>query len=72
MKLTRNEIAVLLNYYNGLEFDLEDQLDNVKTTCMGIIDSDLYGTQIDRYKTKIKECKNRVSELEAELDSIKL
>lgn len=71
MKLTRNEIAVLLNYYNGLEFDLEDQLDNVKATCMGVIDSDLYGTQIDRYKTKIKKCKNRVSELEAELDSIK-
>lgn len=72
MELTRDEIAVLLNYYSGLEFDLEDQLNNVKATCMGVIDSDLYGTQIDRYKTKIKECKNRVSELEAELDSIKL
>lgn len=72
MELTRNEIAVLLNYYNGFELELEDQLDNVKATCMGVIDSDLYGTQIDRYRTKIKECKNRVSELEAELDSIKL
>lgn len=72
MKLTRNEIAVLLNYYNGFELDLEDRLDNVKATCMGIIDSDLYGTQIDRCRAKIKECKNRISELEAELDSIKL
>lgn len=72
MKLTRNEIAVLLNYYSGLKFDLEDQLDYVKTTCMGVIDSDLYGTQIDRYREKIKECKNRISELETELDSIKL
>lgn len=72
MKLTRNEIAALLNYYNSILFDLEDQLDNVKATCLGVIDSDLYGTQIDRYKAKIKECKNRISELEAELDSIKL
>ena len=72
MKLTRNEIAVLLNYYSGLESDLEDQLDDVKATCMGVIDSDLYGIQIDRYRVKIKECKNRVSELEAELDSIKI
>lgn len=72
MKLTRNEIAVLLNYYNGLEFELEDQLDDVKATCMGVIDSDLYGIQIDRYRAKIKECKNRISELEAELDTVKL
>lgn len=72
MKLTRNEIAVLLTYYNGFELDLEDQLDNVKATCMGVIDFDLYETQIDRCRAKIKECKNRISELEDALDSINL
>lgn len=72
MKLTRNEIAVLLNYYNGFELELEDQLDNIKANCLGLIDSDLYGAQIDRYRVKINKCKNRVSELQAELDSIKL
>ena len=70
MKLTRNEIAVIVNYYRGLEFDAEDQINTLETNCLGVIDSDLYRTQLDRYKTKIKECKDRVAEVTAELDEL--
>lgn len=70
MKLTRNEIAVIVNYYKGIEFDFEDQINTLETNCQGVIDADLYKTQLDRYKTRIKECKDRVAEVTAELDEL--
>lgn len=70
MKLTRNEIGALLNYYQSLEFDLEDQMNTIQDNCQGIIDSDLYGMQLNRYDTKRKEIRDRVAELTAELDKL--
>lgn len=68
MKLTRNEIGALLNYYQSLEFDLEDQMNSIQDNCHGLIDSDLYRMQLNRYDDKRKEIKDRVAELTAELD----
>lgn len=70
MKLTRNEIGALLNYYQSLEFDLEDQMNTVQDNCQGVIDSDLYRMQLNRYDAKRKEIKDRVAELTAELDKL--
>lgn len=70
MKLTRNEIGALLNYYQSLEFDLEDQMNTIQDNCQGIIDSDLYGMQLNRYDAKRKEIRDRVAELTAELDKL--
>lgn len=70
MKLIRNEIGALLNYYQSLEFDLEDQMNTIQDNCQGIIDSDLYGIQLNRYDAKRKEIKDRVAELTAELDKL--
>ena len=70
MKLIRNEIGALLNYYQSLEFDLEDQMNTIQDNCQGIIDSDLYGMQLNRYDAKRKEIKDRVAELTAELDKL--
>lgn len=70
MKLTRNEIGALLNYYQSLEFDLEDQMNTIQDNCQGIIDSDLYGMQLNRYDSKRKEIRDRVAELTAELDKL--
>lgn len=63
MELTRDEIAVLLNYYSGLEFDLEDQIEALQQNCMGNIDSDLYEIQLNRYKSKHKEYEARINKL---------
>ncbi len=70
MKLTRNEIAVIVNYYKGIEFDTNDQIDTLETNCLGVIDSDLYRTQLDRYKNTIKECEDRIKEVTAELEEL--
>lgn len=63
MELTRDEIAVLLNYYSGLEFDLEDRIEALQQNCMGNIDSDLYAIQANRYEAKHKEYESRINEL---------
>lgn len=63
MKLTRDELGVLLNYYTGLKFDLEGQIDILKENCQGMIDHDLYKIQLNRYKTKLEECLARANEL---------
>lgn len=52
MKLTRNEIATLVSYYDNLQFDLKDRIETLKENCQGVIDSDLYKIQLDRYKTE--------------------
>ena len=63
MELTRSEIAVLLNYYSNLEFDLEDQINAFQTNCQGRIDTDLYKIQLNRYESKRKEYESRCNEL---------
>ena len=63
MKLTRDEIAVLLNYYSGLEFDLEDRIEALQQNCMGRIDTDLYEIQRTRYELKYKKYESRINEL---------
>lgn len=64
MKLTKNEIKALVSYYIGLKFDLEDRIDTLREDCQGVIESDLYEMQLNRYKIKLKECENRIYELE--------
>lgn len=43
MKLTRNEIATLVTYYDGLQFDLYK------------IQLDRYQTEYDKYESRIGE-----------------
>lgn len=64
MELTRDEIAVLLNYYSGLEFDLEDRIKALQENCQGVIDPDLYGIQLTRYESKHKKYEARINELD--------
>lgn len=66
MKLTRNEIATLVSYYDNLQFDLKDRIETLKENCQGVIDSDLYKIQLDRYKTEYNKYETRVDELRAE------
>ncbi len=70
MKLTRNEILILINHYNGLEFDLEDRMDKFENTYIGLMDNDLFVTQRKRYKTMIGEYESRINELQTELDKL--
>lgn len=66
MKLTRNEIATLVSYYDNLQFDLKARIETLKENCQGVIDSDLYKIQLDRYKTEYNKYETRVNELRAE------
>lgn len=70
MKLTRNEIATLVSYYNGLQLDLKDQIEILNENCQGAIDFDLYKIQLDRYKTEYNEYETRLNELRAERDNL--
>ncbi len=70
MKLTKNEIAILVNYYDNLQFDLKDQIDTLRENCHGVIDSDLYKIQLDRYQTEYNKYETRVAELRAERNNL--
>lgn len=70
MKLTRSEILILINYYNGLEFELEDRMDKFENACLSLIDNDLFDTQRKRYKTMHNEYESRINELQTELDKL--
>lgn len=70
MKLTRNEILILLDYYKGLEFDLEDRMDKFKNTYIGLMDNDLFVTQRKRYKVMLDEYRSRINELQTELEKL--
>lgn len=70
MELTRSEIAVLLNYYSGLEFDIEDRIDTLQENCLGNIDSDLYAIQANRYEAMHKEYEYRINELQDYADKL--
>lgn len=70
MKLTENEIEVLVNYYDNLQFDLKDKIDTLKENCHGVIDSDLYKIQLERYYTKYNEHEYRVNDLMTERNNL--
>lgn len=70
MKLTRNEIAVLINYYDCLKFDEKMQVDDIKQTCTNLLDVDLLATQLKRYEHRIDGYESRIRELKSELDKI--
>ena len=70
MKLTKDEIEVLVDYYDNLQFDLKDQIDALKENCHGVIDSDLYKIQLERYYTKYNEHEYRVNDLRAERNNL--
>lgn len=70
MKLTKNEIAVLVNYYDNLQFDLKDQIDTLRDNCHGVIDSDLYKIQLERYQTEYDKYETRVNELRTERNNL--
>lgn len=70
MKLTKNEIATLVSYYDGLQFDLKDQIETLEENCQGVIDSDLYKIQLDRYQTEYNKYESRIGELRAERDNL--
>lgn len=70
MKMKKTDIHDLMNYYTGLIYDLECRMYLFENCSdwMGILDSDLYDTQVERYKSKIKELETRILELQDELD----
>ncbi len=70
MKLTRNEILILIDHYMGLEFDLEDRIDKFKNTYIGLMDNDLFVTQRKRYKVMLDEYRSRINELQTELEKL--
>lgn len=70
MKLTRNEILILIDHYKNLEFDLEDRMDKFKNTYIGLMDNDLFVTQRKRYKIMLDEYRSRINELQTELDKL--
>ena len=70
MKLTRSEILILINYYNGLEFELEARMDKFKNISVELIDNDLFVTQRKRYESMHDEYESRIYELQTELDKL--
>lgn len=70
MKLTRNEILILIDHYKGLEFDLEDRMDKFENNYIGLMDTDLFVTQRKRYKVMLDEYRSRINELQTELEKL--
>lgn len=64
MKLTRNEILVLIDYYNDLEYELENRIE--------VFDPDLFKIQTDRYKNEKNTIKSRIKELRNDLNNLQL
>lgn len=62
MKLTRNEILVLIDYYNDLEYELENRIE--------VFDPDLFKIQTDRYKNEKNTIKSRIKELRNDLNNL--
>lgn len=62
MKLTRNEILVLIDYYNDLEYELENRIK--------VFDPDLFKIQTDRYKNEKNTIKSRIKELRNDLNNL--
>lgn len=68
--MKKTDIRGLMNYYTGVIYGLERRM-HLFENCSdwhGILDSDLYNIQVERYKSKIKELETRILELQDELD----
>lgn len=70
MKLTRNEILVLIDYYENRKYELEDRIENFEQSYSEVLDSDLFNTQIKRYKNEKNATKSRIKELRNELNNL--
>lgn len=70
MELTRNEILVLIDYYDNLKYELEDRIENFEDSYSAVLDSDLFKIQIERYKNEKNTTKSRIKELRNELDNL--
>lgn len=70
MKLTRNEILVLIDYYENRKYELEDRIENFEQSYSEVLDSDLFDTQIKRYKNEKNATKSRIKELRNELNNL--
>lgn len=70
MELTQNEILVLIDYYDNLKYELEDRIENFEESCSEILDSDLFNTQIKRFKNEKNGAQSRIKELRNELNNL--
>lgn len=70
MELTRDEIIILINYYENLVNDLESRMNDFEKDCLNLLDFDLYETQQARYKHNIDGSKARIKELDNELNKL--
>lgn len=70
MKLTRNEILVLIDYYENRKYELEDRIENFEQSYSEVLDYDLFNTQIKRYKNEKNATKSRIKELRNELNNL--
>lgn len=70
MELTRNEILVLIDYYENRKYELEDRIENFEQSYSEVLDSDLFDTQIKRYKNEKNATKSRIKELRNELNNL--
>lgn len=70
MKLTRNEILVLIDYYENCKYELEDRIENFEQSYSGVLDSDLFKIQIERYKNEKNATKSRIKELRNEVNNL--
>lgn len=70
MKLARNEILVLIDYYENLKYELEDRIENFEHRYATVLDSDLFKIQIERYKNDKNTTKSRIKELRNELNNL--
>lgn len=70
MKLTRNEILILIDYYENLKCELEDRIENFDHRYAAVLDSDLFKIQIERYKNEKNTTKFRIKELRNELNNL--
>lgn len=70
MELTRDEILILIDYYENLVNDLESRMNDFEKDCLNLLDFDLYETQQTRYKHNIDGRKARIKELQNELNKL--
>lgn len=70
MELTQNEILVLIDYYQNRKYELEDRIENFEQSYSDVLDSDLFNTQIKRYKNEMNGAKSRIKELNDALDNL--
>lgn len=67
------DIQAAINYYTRCIEDLRQQsfLFENCSDLLDLLDQDLYDTQVERYKSKIKDLMTRINSLQNELDRYK-